>query len=158
MYHIWRTLCHRAVAFLGGGRWEMEVQRYTGRRKRLGSAFSSTKSELPLACTEQRLLKHSGNFSLVMLLKGYFFSFKPCVVLHNLSQALCYHLPWLPSVQCGGAAANPPNGNPTPRGSTSTGQRHRPSPLSSPVASAPGANAHPPSEMLTPPTISLHRE
>lgn len=49
------------------------MQCYTGRRKRLGSASASTESELPLACTEQWLPRHSGNFSPVMLLKGYFF-------------------------------------------------------------------------------------
>lgn len=51
----------------------MEVQLYTSRRKKLGRAFRSTKSELLLAWTEQWLPKHSGNFSQAILLKGLFF-------------------------------------------------------------------------------------
>lgn len=87
------------------------MQCYTGRRKRLGSASASTESELPLACTEQWLPRHSGNFSPVMLLKGFFFfSFKPRVGPHSLSQAPRYHLPSLPSGQGDEAAANPPTG------------------------------------------------
>lgn len=51
----------------------MEVQLYTSRRKKLGSAFSPTESELLLARTEQWLPRRSGSFSQAILLKGYFF-------------------------------------------------------------------------------------
>lgn len=71
----------------------MEVQLYTSRRKKLGSAFSPTESELLLARTEQWLPRRSGSFSQAILLKGYFFS--PLFLPHGISQVLRYYLPSL---------------------------------------------------------------
>lgn len=128
---------------------------YTGRRKRLGSASGSAEAELPLACTEWRPPRHSGNFSLVMLLKGYFFLSK-CVLCRTASPRRCVTpLPSLPSGQQDGAAETPPDGNPAPRGSTNSGQHQQRAvpPAPSPATSAPAADAHPPSETPTPPQL-----
>lgn len=91
MYHIWKTLCHRAVVFLewGDRRWKRSFTQAGGKSL---AAFSSTKSEPVLAWMEQRLPKHSGNFSQAVLLKGYFFLF---VLSHSISQVLRYYPPSL---------------------------------------------------------------
>lgn len=99
----------------GVGRQEVEVQLYTSRTKKLGSSFISTKSEPVLAWMDQWLPKHSGNFSPVILLKGYFFLF--VFLSHSISlvPALLPPITLLRSAGLNGSKC--PNRSPAPRGS-----------------------------------------
>lgn len=100
------------------------MQLYTSRRKKLGSAFSPTESELLLARIEQWLPRCSGSFSQAILLKGYFFS--PFFAARHLPGAAL--LPPITLLRTAGLSGRKcPNRSSTPRGSTTT--RSTPDPL-----------------------------
>ena len=85
-----------------------------------------------------------------MLLKGYFFLLNR-VLCRTASPRHCvtisHRSPWDSMT----AWRQPPRRKTNPKRQHQHWQRPWPSPLPSPAASAPGANAHPPSETLIPP-------